>query len=89
MCGVGILGGADLGAVWTAQRPKLLQMVAKEKIGQFFGFLELTNKFSGVFGPIVFGALARFVSYPAALLSLIVFFIFGLYFLRLVPGEKL
>ena len=84
----GMLGGAALGAVWTAQRPKLLQMVPHAKAGQFFGFLELTNKFSGVFGPIIFGALARFVNYQAALLSLLVFFGLGLFFLRKVPGDK-
>ncbi len=85
----GVLGGAALGTVWTAQRPKLLEMVARAKVGQFFGFLELTNKFSGVLGPIVFGGLARFVSYQAALLSLIVFFGLGLLLLRGVPRDDL
>ncbi len=83
----GVLGGAALGAVWTAQRPKLLSMVARSNVGQFFGFLELTNKFSGVLGPIVFGALAKFVSYQAAMLSLIVFFILGLFCLKRVKGD--
>ncbi len=82
----GTLGGAALGTVWTAQRPKLLQMVAHKDIGQFFGFLELTNKFSGVLGPIIFGALAKFVSYQAALISVIVFFVLGLWALRKVEG---
>lgn len=83
----GVLGGASLGAVWTAQRPKLVELVSKQKVGQFFGFLELTNKFSGVIGPIVFGFLARYVSYQSALLSLIVFFAIGLFFLRFVPED--
>ncbi len=83
----GVLGGAALGAVWTAQRPKLVQMVSRSNVGQFFGFLELTNKFSGVIGPIVFGALAKFVSYQSALVSLIVFFALGLFFLHKVPGD--
>jgi UMF1 family MFS transporter len=84
----GMLGGAALGTVWTAQRPKLLQMVVHKDIGQFFGFLELTNKFSGVLGPIVFGALAKFVNYQAALVSVIVFFALGLLALRKVPGDN-
>ncbi len=83
----GMLGGAALGSVWTAQRPKVLQMVKHKNIGQFFGFLELTNKFSGVLGPIVFGALAKFVSYQAALISVMFFFAAGLFFLRKVPGD--
>jgi len=85
----GIFGGAAMGTVWTAQRPKLLSMVQDKKVGQFFGFLELTNKFSGVLGPIVFGAFARFVSYQAAMLSLLVFFAIGLILLRKVPGDML
>lgn len=85
----GVLGGAMLGTVWTAQRPKLLRMVQHSKAGQFFGFLELTNKFSGVFGPIVFGALASFWNYQAALISLMAFFGLGLVFLQRIPGDVL
>lgn len=81
----GTLGGAALGAVWTAQRPKLLELVEEQHAGQFFGFLELTNKFSGILGPIVFGALAAFVNYQAALISVLGFFGLGLLFLRGVP----
>jgi len=83
----GIFGGAAMGTVWTAQRPKLLAMIPHSKAGQFFGFLELTNKFSGVVGPILFGALARFVSYQSAMLSLLGFFGIGLILLRKVPGD--
>ncbi len=83
----GVLGGAALGMVWTAQRPKLLNMVGDSKAGQFFGFLELTNKFSGIVGPVLFGFLASFVNYGAALLSLVVFFVLGLFLLKFVPGD--
>lgn len=78
----GTLGGAALGTVWTAQRPKLLELTKRKHVGQFFGFLELTNKFSGVIGPIVFGFLAAHVSYASALFSLIIFFAVGLILLR-------
>ncbi|PIN75485.1 hypothetical protein COV18_02945 [Candidatus Woesearchaeota archaeon CG10_big_fil_rev_8_21_14_0_10_37_12] len=78
----GTIGGAALGAVWTAQRPKLLELVPKKNVGQFFGFLELTNKFSGVFGPIVFGWLAKYYSYQAGMASVILFFAIGLIMLR-------
>lgn len=85
----GVFGGAAMGTVWTAQRPKLLSMIPHSKAGQFFGFLELTNKFSGVLGPIVFGAFARFVSYQSAMLSLLAFFGLGLVLLRKVPGDSI
>lgn len=85
----GTLGGAMLGTVWTAMRPKLLNMVERAHVGQFFGFLELTDKFSGVFGPIVFGFFATYVNYTVALLSMAVFFVAGLWTLTGVPGDNL
>ncbi|MBW3004223.1 MFS transporter [Candidatus Woesearchaeota archaeon] len=74
----GILGGIALGSVWTAMRPLLLQIAPKKKEGQFFGFMELSDKFSGVIGPIVFGFLAVRTGYFWAIISLLIFFILGL-----------
>ncbi len=80
----GSLGGIALGTVWTAMRPMTVRLSPKKNIGQFFGYMELTDKFSGVLGPIVFGYLAANVSYTAALVSLFVFFGAGLAALRQV-----
>jgi len=74
----GSLGGIALGTIWTAMRPLTIRLSPHKNIGQFFGYLELTDKFSGVLGPIIFGYLAAHVSYAAALGSLLVFFIGGL-----------
>lgn len=74
----GILGGIALGAVWTAMRPLLLQIAPKQKTGQFFGFMELSDKFSGVLGPIIFGFLVVRTGYSWAISSLLIFFILGL-----------
>ncbi len=74
----GSLGGIALGTIWTAMRPLTVQLSPHKNMGQFFGYLELTDKFSGVLGPIVFGYLAAHVSYTAALGSLLLFFIGGL-----------
>lgn len=84
----GILGGIALGTVWTAMRPLTIQLSPAKDIGQFFGFLELTGKFSGVVGPIVFGFLSTRFNYQYAILSLIMFFIAGLILLWFVPGRK-
>jgi len=81
----GILGGIALGTVWTAIRPLLISLSPKKKVGQFFGFSELADKFSGVLGPIVFGFLATKYSYTAGLYSLIIFFVAGLILLQNVP----
>jgi UMF1 family MFS transporter len=85
---LGVLGGAALGIVWTAQRPLLLKLAPEKDVGQFFGFLELTGKFSGVVGPIVFGALASYLNYKAAIISLFAFFLIGLWCLKNVPGDQ-
>jgi len=82
----GLVGGIALGTVWTASRPLTIRLSPKRKLGQFFGFLELTDKFSGVIGPIVFGYLVVASGYTAALVSLLVFFIAGLALLWKVPG---
>jgi len=79
----GLFGGAALGMLWTAQRPQLIAMVKREKVGQFFGFLELAGKFSGILA-MAFGALAHFLNYQAALALLVVSFLIGLWFLESV-----
>ena len=80
----GILGGIALGTVWTAMRPLLLSIAPRKKTGQFFGFMELSDKFSGVIGPILFGFLVVQFNYSIAIGSLIIFFILGLLALRKV-----
>lgn len=84
----GMIGGVALGAVWTSIRPMLIRLSPKKHIGQFFGFTELADKFSGVIGPIIFGALATEYSYNASLISLLVFFIVGLIVLQKVPDKR-
>ena len=79
------LGGVVLGALWTANRPMLLSLCPRTSAGQFFGFLNLTEKFSGVVGPIVFGFVAHHHGYTGALWILVVFFVAGMLLLRPVP----
>jgi UMF1 family MFS transporter len=81
----GILGGVALGAVWTTSRPLLVKLAPQKKVGEFFGYSELAGKLSGIFGPIIFGALASGVSYTAALLSVVVFFAIGIFGIRAIP----
>lgn len=84
----GSLGGIALGAVWTCIRPQLILLSPRKDVGQFFGFAELADKFSGVLGPIVFGLLASNYSYTSALSSLLVFFVVGFVLLLNVPGRR-
>ena len=73
----GLIGGIAWGAVMACARPLLLELAPKKKVGEFFGFAEFANKFSGIIGPIAFGALVVFWNYSAALLLLLIFFILG------------
>jgi len=84
----GSLGGALLGAVWTVTRPMLVKLSPKKKVAQLFGFQGLTEKFSGVVGPIVFGFVVVRVSYQAALSILIGLFALSLVFLYFVPDKR-
>ncbi len=84
----GLLGGVAMGAVWTASRPLLISLSPKKGIGQFFGFSELANKFSGVLGPIVYGFLANAYGDRMAIISLFVFFIVGMISLCFVPDVR-
>jgi UMF1 family MFS transporter len=84
----GILGGAVLGAIWTLNRHMIAAISPKHKIAEWFGFEGLTEKFSGVIGPVVFGYLVTVSGYPAALISMIIFFLIGLVFIRTIRHES-
>lgn len=85
---IGSIGGIALAMVSTASRPKLIELAPKNRIAEYFGFFELTDKFSGVLGPIIFGYLVFNYGYDIGLLSLALFFIVGLMFLYKVPNFK-
>jgi len=65
----------------------LISISPRKSVGQFFGFSELSSKFSGILGPPIFGWLKVVSGYKAALLSLIVFFVLGLIFLYFIPDD--
>jgi UMF1 family MFS transporter len=84
----GCLGGAALGAVWAVTRPMLVKLSPRKKIAQLFGFQGLTEKFSGVLGPIIFGFVVVRTNYQTALFVLLGFFALGLLFLFFVPDKR-
>ncbi len=86
---VGILGGALLGAVWTITRPLLIELAPKKKVAELLGYQGLTEKFSGVLGPFLFGSLAVAAGFRAALWVIIIFFLLGAFVLNLVKKEQL
>jgi UMF1 family MFS transporter len=59
------------------------------KSGEFFGLFGVMEKFSAILGPLLFaGAATIFGSSRPAILSLIVFFVAGIVFLRVVDIEE-
>ncbi|MBW2980325.1 MFS transporter [Candidatus Woesearchaeota archaeon] len=83
----GCLGGAALGAIWTLNRPMLVHLSPKNKLAQFFGFQGLTEKFSGLIGPVLFGFIVVRAGYQPALWLLMGFFVIGLGIMYFVPNK--
>ncbi len=84
---VGILGGALLGAIWTITRPLLIELAPRKKVAELLGYQGLTEKFSGVLGPALFGFLAVTVGFKPALWVVIVFFLLGALVLNFVKND--
>ena len=85
---VGILGGALLGGLWTTTRPILVGLAPKAKIAELFGYQGLTEKFSGVIGPALFGFIAVAIGFKQALLVIIALFLLGALTLKFVKVNK-
>ena len=84
----GILGGALLGAIWTITRPMLVTLTPKKKIAELFGYQGLTEKFSGVIGPVLFGYIAVGFGFRPALLVVITLFLLGAFVLYFVKVKE-
>jgi len=86
---LGIAVGIVLGGSQALSRSLYGSMVPEEASAQFYGFYTIFNKFSAIWGPLVF-AIIRQVAGSARLsiISLIIFFILGLVLLSFVDEEK-
>ena len=92
---VGGLVGIFMGATWTSARPLLISLVPKEMLGEFFGLYSLSGKIAAIFGPIVwatavnvFAKYGTIFKYKAAIASLTVMIVIGLFLVRKVPNIK-
>jgi len=82
---IGLLAGSVMGATQSTSRSLMSQLTPEEKKTEFFGFYSFFGKSSAILGPLVFG----YVSFATgdqrlAILSIVLFFIVGLFFLRKV-----
>jgi UMF1 family MFS transporter len=85
---IGLLAGLAIGASQSNSRTLLALLTPRNKQAEFFGFYAVTGRISSIFGPLLYGEIARITgSQRWSILSLIVFFITGGILLQLV-NEK-
>lgn len=84
-----ILVGCVQGGSQAISRSIFSNLMPKRRTGEFFGLVNVTSKFSSIFGPFVFGLVGRLTgSNQLAILSLIMFFIVGIILLIFVDIKK-
>lgn len=82
---VGLIAGIAMGSSQSASRAMLGNLVPEGMEAEFFGFYALTGKFSSILGPVIFGITSTVAgSQRVAVLSILLFFIIGLFLLRRV-----
>ena len=69
------------------------RIIPRNKAAEFYGFFNMLGKFAVVFGPILMGTITLITGNPrTGILSVLILFVLGLYFLRKVnleEGEKM
>lgn len=87
-----ILVGVVQGGSQAISRSIFSNLVPKGKTAEFFGFLNLSSKFSSILGPLVFSTVGLLAgSSRFGILALILFFLGGIFILSkvdLVKGKK-
>jgi MFS transporter, UMF1 family len=86
---VGLLAGLAIGSSQANSRTMLAMLTPDEKRAEFFGFYTLTGRLSSIFGPLIYGEIARRTgSQKWSILSLIIFFSVGFAMLQTVKVNK-
>jgi UMF1 family MFS transporter len=80
--------GMVMGGTQALSRSLFSTMIPRHKSSEFFGFFGVFDKFAGILGPALFGAvIAATGSGREAILTLVVFFVLGLALLAKVDVE--
>jgi len=86
---VGLLAGLAIGSSQSSSRTMLALLTPEEKMAEFFGFYAFTGKVASIFGPFIYGEVARITgSQRWAILSVLVFFLAGIIILQTVNENK-
>ncbi len=87
---VGLLAGSVMGATQSTSRSLMSKLTPEERKTEFFGFYSFFGKSSAVLGPLVFGGVSFLTgSQSYAILSIIAFFLVGLFFLNFVKEPEI
>ncbi len=89
---VGPLTGTALGALWSADRVVMFRLSPPAALGEFYGLYGMVGRFAAITGPLVWGAIVYALedtgafAYRAAIASLLVMLLAGMWVLRRVPA---
>jgi MFS transporter, UMF1 family len=86
---LGVIVGLAMGGSQSLSRSLYGTMIPAEEAAEYYGFYSIFSKFSSIWGPLVFGSV-DFISGSSrqAIISLIFFFIVGLFLLSFVNINK-
>lgn len=86
---LGIVVGLCMGGSQSLSRSLYGSVIPVEASAEFYGFYSVFSKFSAIWGPLVFGIIDVVTgSTRSAILSLIIFFIVGLFLLSFLDMKK-
>lgn len=86
---LGALIALGMGGIQSLSRSLFSKLVPQNRQGEFFGIYELSEKGSSLLGPMAFALAMEFThSYRFGILSLAIFFVIGIVFLRFVKTNE-
>jgi len=86
---VGAVGGAALGATWTADRVAMLELSPHRHLGEFYGLYATVGRFATILGPLVWALVVDVLAWgrSAAMLALAGFVLSGWVVLGRLRGQ--
>ncbi|MBN2011093.1 MFS transporter [candidate division KSB1 bacterium] len=85
--------GIFMGSTWTAARPLLISLVPQKMLGEFFGLYSFSGKLAAIAGPLIWSVVVDVFNdrgdvfkYKAAIFSLLILMLIGIWILRKVPN---
>ncbi|MGG6311681.1 MFS transporter [Paenibacillus macerans] len=74
-----VMVGLVQGGSQSISRSMISDLMPPHRTGEFFGFVNITSKFSSIFGPFAFGLIGQLTGNPRlGILSLLLFFALGI-----------